>query len=577
MSRWFQPCSGVIGIGKQSLQALEMKHRQTLISFLLVLLVALGTTVPWLGLSDFYSRGEPREALVAQDMLRTGDVVLPEGYSNGIPSKPPFDHWLIALFSLPQGEVTEFTSRLPSAVASILFSAAFFWVLRARTGEKQALLSSLILLTTFEWGRGASSCRVDMVHAASLAGALLAGFLWIEHGRQRFSLLVLILLVAAFLSKGPVGIVLPAFVLTAAMIIRRLPFTASVTSQLKLFIPALGLGSLWYLLAYLQGGSLFIDKVFYENVARFTSTMSDSPHEHGVLYLFLTSFAGLLPWSLLAIPPIVERLKARSLREGIRKWSSIEQFALVASLCIFLFYTIPSSKRSVYVLAAYPFVSILLARALLRAPVASRELSVRLHSGICAVVAALSLCLIVLVSGGFIFSPLLPREYAHDLKEILSGLFAAGPLVVLLILAPAVVGAYSYIQRGKLSPGKRMAAFYVTLFLVVNGSLLPAVSRYMSEKRLARMLEEKGVEEARLFSFGREFYGLSFYLKRPISRLESAETLSEGDVVVLRQKRLESLREKLPPSLSLSPLAERGLSIAPKAAVAVVRVERAST
>lgn len=556
-----------------------MIHRNTVLSLLLVLLVSIGTTIPWLGLSDFYSRGEPREAIVAQDMLSTGDVVLPEGYGEGVPSKPPFDHWLIALFSLPQGEVSEFTSRLPSAIASVLFSTAFFLVTRRRIGERHALLSTLMLLTTFEWGRGASSCRVDMVHAASLAGALLAGFLWLEQGRQRFSVLVLVLLVAAFLSKGPVGIVLPAFVLTAALLVRKLPLVPGVVGQLKLFAPAVGIGSLWYLLAYLQGGDAFKEKVLYENVARFTSTMHDSPHQHGILYLVFMSFAGLLPWSLLAVPSLFERLRARQYREGIRRWSSLEQFSLVASLCIFFFYSIPSSKRSVYVLAAYPFISLLLGRAILRAPAQMKELTLRLHTGVCVVVIAVSLILFTLVGGLFALAPVLPEAYtAHKeaVREIVEGFFSAGPWVVTFILtAPLLLSLYSIWRRGTITVGRRVVALYVALLVVVNGTLLPGVSGYLSERKIAELLPEDALANSRLFSFGYEFYGLSFYLKRPIARLEAPETLTEGDLVVVQSRGVEGLREKLPPTFVLSPLAERTLAFSPKSAVSVLRVDRA--
>jgi 4-amino-4-deoxy-L-arabinose transferase-like glycosyltransferase len=99
----------------------------TLRSFYFVVVLAIALSVPWLGRS-FHTRGEPREALVAQAMLATGNWISPPAYDGAVPSKPPFSHWLIALSSLPSGKVTETTSRLPSAVAFVLFSAAFFFI-----------------------------------------------------------------------------------------------------------------------------------------------------------------------------------------------------------------------------------------------------------------------------------------------------------------------------------------------------------------------------------------------------------------------------------------------------------------
>jgi len=152
---------------------------------LVVTLLALLLSLPWIDRA-FYSRGEPREALVAQAMVTTANWISPPAYNGAVPSKPPFSHWLIAAFSLPRGEVTEFTSRLPSAIAFTLFCGAFFAFLSNRVGGDRALLATLIFMTSAEWFRAAVTCRVDTILSVSLAGALLALFSWSERGRKGF-------------------------------------------------------------------------------------------------------------------------------------------------------------------------------------------------------------------------------------------------------------------------------------------------------------------------------------------------------------------------------------------------------
>lgn len=63
----------------------------------------------------FFNRGEPREALVVQSIVETGEWLFPLR-DGGIPSKPPLFHWFGALTSLAWGEVTEATVRFPSAL-----------------------------------------------------------------------------------------------------------------------------------------------------------------------------------------------------------------------------------------------------------------------------------------------------------------------------------------------------------------------------------------------------------------------------------------------------------------------------
>jgi 4-amino-4-deoxy-L-arabinose transferase-like glycosyltransferase len=78
--------------------------------------------LPFLGLTDFNTKGEPREAVVALSMLKSGDWILPVNNGMDIPYKPPFFHYCIALVSLLTGSVDEYTSRLPSALALITMS-----------------------------------------------------------------------------------------------------------------------------------------------------------------------------------------------------------------------------------------------------------------------------------------------------------------------------------------------------------------------------------------------------------------------------------------------------------------------
>ncbi len=85
----------------------------------MVIVICIISVLPWIGLGDFSTKGEPREAAVAVSMLETGNWVLPQVYANEFAYKPPLAHWMMAAASLPQGHVTEFSSRLPSALAFI--------------------------------------------------------------------------------------------------------------------------------------------------------------------------------------------------------------------------------------------------------------------------------------------------------------------------------------------------------------------------------------------------------------------------------------------------------------------------
>src|SRR6516164_4161734 len=69
-------------------------------------------------MTDLSVRGEEsRRGLIAQEMLRTGDWIVPR--CQGIPlfSRPPLQNWLIAGMALVRGEVDAFCLRFPSDCA----------------------------------------------------------------------------------------------------------------------------------------------------------------------------------------------------------------------------------------------------------------------------------------------------------------------------------------------------------------------------------------------------------------------------------------------------------------------------
>lgn len=131
-------------------------------SYFILAAIAAVTLLPFLGETLFYSKGEPREAIVAVSMLNTGDWILPESNGDEIPYKPPFMAWCIAIFSLIHGHVTEYLSRLPSALAligMILWCYGFF---KRRISWTHAFAAGLITLTAFEVYRaGMASLNVS--------------------------------------------------------------------------------------------------------------------------------------------------------------------------------------------------------------------------------------------------------------------------------------------------------------------------------------------------------------------------------------------------------------------------------
>lgn len=125
----------------------------------------------------------------------------------------------------------------------------------------------------------------------------------------------------------------------------------AAAALLSLVVPAW-----WYAEAYHRGGKEFIDLAMEENFGRMTGTMSYASHNNPWWYNLQTLVAGLLPYTLILVLALFE-VKRPSGSGIFRHLSRASLLAVAACVVTLVFYTIPSSKRSVYLLPIYPFIA----------------------------------------------------------------------------------------------------------------------------------------------------------------------------------------------------------------------------
>lgn len=316
----------------------------------------------------FNTKGEPREALVAVAMLQSGDWILPSCFGGAeMPYKPPVLAWCIAVVSwFCGGQVTELTSRLPSLIAAIILvlATARFFSQNSDRGWQFGWMTGWITLTSFEVFRAATACRVDMLLTAMMVGAMYGLYGWFRRGcRHLMPWGAILLMSGAFLTKGPVGMGLPCLVIWIYRLFQGdrpaiLTLRMAGAACLSIIIPGL-----WYAAAYARGGSEFFDLVIEENIGRLTGTMSYESHVNPAYYNIISIIAGMVPYTLLALMALVAVRWHRvmeslsGLRSRIGNMSPVSAFAVTAAITIFVFYCIPKSKRSVYLLPMYPFMA----------------------------------------------------------------------------------------------------------------------------------------------------------------------------------------------------------------------------
>lgn len=524
-------------------------------AFTIVCVIAVMLTVPFLGLTDFYSKGEPREAVVAYTMVEHGNWILPINNGGDIPYKPPFFHWCIALFSLLQGHVSEFTSRLPSALALVAMSVGGFVFFAKRKNANMALLATLLSLTAFEVHRAGINCRVDMVNTAFMVGALFLMFRWWERGKHTMPWLAILCMSGATLTKGPVGMLLPCAVMGVFMLTQRESLWSTVwrlglTALLSLVLPLC-----WYYAAYLQGGDEFLRLVKEENIDRLLGKMAYESHENPFWYNFLTLITGWLPYTLLFVFSLFvlpwKRFSKSGFMQSVRRAEPMQVFVWLAFGLILFFYCIPKSKRSVYLLPCYPFMAWLMAQYVVWL-VANRLSAVKAYAWLMGVLGVMLSVAFVVLKTGVVPDTLFHGNHAADNIAMLHALesISVSPSHLLFALLPAAVGVATIMTLLKKDDNLRNRVVWlslsvvVTLFLALDSTFQPAVLNTKADKPLAPQIEQR-FDMTKMYSYMSSpmlhFFSLNFYLGDRIQQFEKVKP--EDGVLMIPEDDVEEFKK----------------------------------
>ena len=519
----------------------------------LIIILAIVMMIPFLGLTDFNTKGEPREAVVAYTMLEHGNWILPINNGGDIPYKPPFFHWCIAFFSLFIGHVNEYTSRLPSAVSLVLMTIGGFVFYAKRKNTQTSLIAAILTLTAFEVHRAGMNCRVDMVNTAFMVGAMYLLYRWWEKGKHQLPWLAILCMSGATLTKGPVGIILPCFVMGVFMLTQRENFWGIVwrmalTALLSLVIPFC-----WYYAAYLQGGDEFLHLVKEENIDRFMGKMAYESHENPAWYNLLTLITGWLPYTLLLlfslfILPWKKFSKTRFL-ENAKKATPLQVFTWLAFLLVLFFYCIPKSKRSVYLLPCYPFMAYLIAEYIVWM-MKEKVGAIKVYAGVIASLAVILVIATLVIRTGCIPDTIFHGKHAadniamlHAIRESTHGILFYVCYMFLIIGAYHTFKALKKKETGHIV--KCTLVMIIALFITLDSTLQPAVLNTKADKHLAPVIEKK-FDTSKLYSYMSvemmHFFSLNFYLGDKIQQFD--KVLPQDGVLMIPESDVPDFKEK---------------------------------
>jgi 4-amino-4-deoxy-L-arabinose transferase-like glycosyltransferase len=318
---------------------------------LALLLMATG-----LGLRDPWPADEPRFALVAQDMQRSGDWMFPRVGGDLYADKPPVFFWLMAAAMALTGSL-RLGFLLPSLLAGIGSVLLVYDLLRRVRGREVAFAGGLVLLLTFQFVWQFRQAQIDGVlcffTTLSLYGLLRhlfagPGIGWFYVGWFAAGIGVI--------TKGvgflPLLLLIPFVVLAA----RKWPTTAPHRDSRWWLGPVFFLGAiaLWFvpmMLVTSAGGELLAYRneiLFKQTVTRYAGAW----HHHEPFWFYLVHVIPLLWLPLTALLPWLWPRWRVALQSGSR--DTFVAVLLAWVVLVVLFFSLSSGKRGVYVLPAVP-------------------------------------------------------------------------------------------------------------------------------------------------------------------------------------------------------------------------------
>jgi 4-amino-4-deoxy-L-arabinose transferase-like glycosyltransferase len=346
-----------------------------------------------LGLRDPWPPDEPRFALIARDMLATGDWLIPRVAGDLYTQKPPFFFWLMAASMGATGSL-RVGFLVPSLLAGVGTVLLVYDLLRRVRGREVALAGALMLLATVQFTWQARQAQIDatlcFLTTLSLYGLLRHLLVapapgWFVAGWAAAGLGVI--------TKGvgflPLLVLIPAGVLAA----RGWPRAGRMTPTLLILGPVAMLAAIaiWFVPMWLvtaSDGALLEyrnELLFRQTVARYVHPWH---HQEPVWYYLVN----VIPLFWLPLITLVPWLWPRW-RGALRDRDTLTAVLLAWVLLVIAFFSASSGKRGVYMLPAVPGLAIVAAPwlpELLRAR-GPRHLAfalVTVVTGVCAVAAA---------------------------------------------------------------------------------------------------------------------------------------------------------------------------------------------
>ena len=333
----------------KNFKTIVIRHRLRLFA-----LAVVWVLIMWGGnyaLRDYWEPDEARFVYIAREMAASGDWIVPHRHNVPYADKPPLMFWLInageAVFPKPIG------SRLPSGIGVFLSLLGTYGIAKLWCGRRTALLSVIVLSSVWQfWDTGG----MGQIDPLLLGLQMMSLYLLFSHDTANggvWSILpAFVFMGLGALAKGPVGILVPTGV---CLLVKFYADRESARIPAGQFVLGLLLAAAvpltWVAICYFTGApSDYLHELLFSQT--FSRAAGNLGHQKPFFYYLYNLPISFLPWALF-IPAAYKHLRKENppLLDKLVVWS----------LFVVIFFSIPASKRNLYIMLALPAMSIAIA------------------------------------------------------------------------------------------------------------------------------------------------------------------------------------------------------------------------
>ncbi|MDR1515194.1 MAG: glycosyltransferase family 39 protein [Synergistaceae bacterium] len=484
-----------------------------LIAFLLLIYVTP------LGTHGLFEPDEGRYAEIPREMVESGDYITPTLNYVKYFEKPVLTYWMSAASFKILGE-SEFAARLPSALCALL-GIAVVWGLATRIfGRGTGVLSAITLGSSLLYFAIGTITLTDMPVSTFITAAMAAFYVGAVSGNKRWYSLFYAAMALAVLTKGLIGVVLPAGIIFWYVVFtkkwRLIPNVLYVPGILIFFVISVP----WFYLVCRENPDFFRFFFIQEHFQRYTTTMHG---RYEPFWFFLPLIpAAVMPWTGFLPSLFAKGGVLRSPGSPEEKDAGI--FLLVWFGVILLFFSMSGSKLIPYIVPCVPPIAILLAASIRRMIERGRFFG-----------GALVCCLAVqglFVAALFIFAmsgKYIDRPAALSIAALLSSGLFAGAFFALI----------RWVKRRDLSGAVSALCFGALVFTLCLQSLYIPLEKTRSAFRVAQSLISNKMPDERIAVYGEILQGVPFYAKERVALVDALGELEYGASQVKESERSE--------------------------------------